>query len=64
LMVGDADIVMPEHVVELFRLLGGGALGEPTAPAQVQLAILPGTGHVQMLDRTEWVASMITAFLA
>jgi pimeloyl-ACP methyl ester carboxylesterase len=63
LMIGDADVVLPEHVVELFRLIGGGVPGdlEPLPPAQ--LAILPGTTHVDLLDRVEWLSSMILAFL-
>ena len=28
LITGDSDIVRPEHVVELFRLLGGGVSGD------------------------------------
>src|SRR6266704_4585975 len=27
LIIGDSDIVRPEHVVEMFRLLGGGVVG-------------------------------------
>jgi pimeloyl-ACP methyl ester carboxylesterase len=27
LMIGDADVVRPEHTVEMFRLLGGGVPG-------------------------------------
>jgi pimeloyl-ACP methyl ester carboxylesterase len=52
LMIGDADVVRPEHTVEMFRLLRG------------QLAVLPGTTHEGMLDRTEWLSSMILSFLA
>jgi hypothetical protein len=28
-----------------------------------QLAVLPGTTHVTLAERAEWLASMITAFL-
>jgi len=28
LIIGDSDIVRPEHAVELFRLLGGGVVGD------------------------------------
>jgi pimeloyl-ACP methyl ester carboxylesterase len=63
LIIGDADVVRPEHTVEMFRLLGGGVPGDggPLLPAQ--LAILPGTSHVGMLERVDWLASMILAFL-
>jgi len=33
-MIGDADIVRPEHAMEMFRLL-----------LQARLAVLPGTDH-------------------
>jgi hypothetical protein len=37
-----------------------GDLGElPHA----QLAVLPGTTHVGLLDRVDWLSSMIVAFL-
>ena len=45
LMIGDSDIVRPEHVVEMFRLLGGGVPGDLTGLPKSQLAILPAT-HV------------------
>jgi hypothetical protein len=28
-----------------------------------QLAVLPGTTHVTLVDRADWLASMITGFL-
>lgn len=63
LIIGDADVVRPEHVVELFRLLGGGAPGDLVAPSRAQLAVLPGTTHVGMLDRVDWLSSMVLNFL-
>jgi pimeloyl-ACP methyl ester carboxylesterase len=61
LIIGDADVVRPEHTVEMFRLLGGGVPGELVPKAQ--LAILPGTSHEGMLNRVDWLSSMILAFL-
>jgi pimeloyl-ACP methyl ester carboxylesterase len=63
LMIGDSDIVRPEHVVEMFRLLGGGVAGDLVGLPRSQLAILPGTTHVSLVDRAEWVTSMVLAFL-
>jgi pimeloyl-ACP methyl ester carboxylesterase len=63
LIIGDADVVQPEHVVELFRLLGGGVPGDLVPLPAAQLAILPGTNHVDLLDRIDWLSSMIAAFL-
>ncbi|HET9913718.1 MAG TPA: alpha/beta hydrolase [Anaerolineales bacterium] len=64
LVLGDSDIVRPEHAVEMFRLLGGGVFGDtPAGLPNSQLAILPGTSHVTVVDRADWLASMIDAFL-
>jgi pimeloyl-ACP methyl ester carboxylesterase len=63
LIIGDSDIVRPEHAVEMFRLLGGGVMGDLTGLPKSQLAILPGTTHVTLVERADWLVSMITAFL-
>jgi pimeloyl-ACP methyl ester carboxylesterase len=46
LIYGDADIIRPEHAVELYRLLGGGVPGDFVGLPPSQLAVLPGTTHV------------------
>jgi pimeloyl-ACP methyl ester carboxylesterase len=63
LIIGDSDIVRPEHAVEMFRLLGGGVMGDLAGLPNSQLAILPGTTHVTLVERADWLVSMITAFL-
>jgi pimeloyl-ACP methyl ester carboxylesterase len=63
LIIGDSDIVRPEHVVEMFRLLGGGVAGDISGLPRSQLAVLPGTTHVTLVDRAEWLTTMILAFL-
>jgi pimeloyl-ACP methyl ester carboxylesterase len=63
IMVGDSDIVRPEHVVEMFRLLGGGVAGDMVGLPASQLAILPGTTHVTLVYRADWVTSMTNEFL-
>jgi len=64
LVFGDSDLTRPEHAVEMFRLLGGGVFGDTLAglPSS-QLAILPGTSHVGVAGRAEWLVSMINEFL-
>lgn len=62
LIAGDADIIQPEHTLELYRLLGGGSLGELSMPAS-QLAILPGTMHTALTQRTDLLMAMIPGFL-
>jgi len=51
-LIGDADVVRPEHAVEMFRLLPHG-----------QLAVLPGTDHMAIMKRADLLLSMIPAFL-
>ncbi|MCE7988540.1 MAG: alpha/beta hydrolase, partial [Caldilinea sp. CFX5] len=64
IIIGDSDLTRPEHAVEMFRLLGGGVFGDmPPGLPNSQLAVLPGTSHVSILARGEWLAPMITSFL-
>lgn len=62
IIAGDADIVQPGHVVELYRLFGGGGLGE-LGMCESQLAILPGTMHTALTKKTDLLMAMIPAFL-
>jgi pimeloyl-ACP methyl ester carboxylesterase len=63
LIVGDADILRPQHIAEMFQLLGGGVPGDFGVRAKAQLAVLPGTNHVEVVLRTDWLLSMMTPFL-
>jgi pimeloyl-ACP methyl ester carboxylesterase len=64
LVFGDSDLARPEHAVEMFRLLGGGVFGDtPAGLPNSQLAILPGTSHVGMAARADWLIPMINEFL-
>ena len=64
LIIGDSDLIRPEHAVEMFRLFGGGVFGDtPAGLPNSQLAILPGTSHVTIVDRADWLVSMINSFL-
>ncbi|MEV0077416.1 alpha/beta hydrolase [Nocardia neocaledoniensis] len=63
-IIGDSDIVRPEHSVEMFRLFGGGVMGDtPAGLPDAQLAILPGTSHITAPHRPELLLPMIRAFL-
>jgi pimeloyl-ACP methyl ester carboxylesterase len=53
IMIGDADIVRPEHAVQMFRL-----------HQHAQLAVLPGASHFAPMERPDWIVSMIRTFLA
>jgi pimeloyl-ACP methyl ester carboxylesterase len=64
IILGDSDLVRPEHAVEMFRLLGGGVFGDtPAGLPNSQLAILPGTSHMSLASRTELLIPMINSFL-
>jgi pimeloyl-ACP methyl ester carboxylesterase len=61
--IGDSDVV-PEHAVQMFRLLGGGVSGDtPSGLPKSQLAVLPGTSHTMMVDRAAMLLPMLAAFL-
>ena len=62
LVVGDADVVRPEHVVEMFRLLGGAVPGDLVGLPRSQLGFLPGTTHVTLITKTDWLVSMAQEF--
>ncbi len=61
--IGDADGVRYEHALEMFRAKGGGKMGDIDGPPQSRLAIIPGTTHIGMIKRTDWLIPMITDFL-
>ncbi|MCW5807669.1 MAG: alpha/beta hydrolase [Deltaproteobacteria bacterium] len=63
-LLGDADGPTVEHGAAMLRLFGGGAFGDTGQPrAKSQLAILPGTSHIELVFRADWIAAMVTAFL-
>ena len=68
LIVGDSDAIHLEYAVELFRLLGGGVMGDLSGLPKSQLAVLPGTTHFippgsGLLDRADWLLAIIPPFL-
>jgi pimeloyl-ACP methyl ester carboxylesterase len=68
IVLGDSDVVRLEHAVQLFRLRGGGVMGDLSGLPDSQLAVLPGTTHFippgsGLLDRSDWLLAMIPPFL-
>jgi pimeloyl-ACP methyl ester carboxylesterase len=64
LIIGDSDLVRPEHAVEMFRLLGGGVFGDtPAGLPNSQLAVLPGTSHVTVVYQDKLLLASIPPFL-
>jgi pimeloyl-ACP methyl ester carboxylesterase len=63
LIIGDSDIVTPEHAAAMFRLLGGGVPGDLAPMPATQLAVLPGTSHIGVTSRADMLMTMIPPFL-
>ena len=64
LIAGDADVVTLEHTVAMFRLLGGGAMGDMGQPLpSSRLAILPATSHTAVIGQVDLLMGLIEPFL-
>ena len=63
LIIGDSDIVQPEHAVEMFRLLGGGVIGDLVGLPPRAAGRAPRHHHVTLVQRTDWLSSMVGEFL-
>lgn len=61
--LGDADGIRYEHALDLFRAKGGGKMGDISGLPKSRLAILPGTTHIGMMQKTNILIPMITDFL-
>jgi pimeloyl-ACP methyl ester carboxylesterase len=61
---GDADVGTLEHYVAMFRLLGGGGMGDMGKPLPAsRLAVLPATSHTAVINQTELLHAFIEPFL-
>ena len=64
LIAGDADGYTLEHIVSLYRLLGGGVMGDMGKPlASSRLAILPATSHTAVITQVDALMGFIEPFL-
>jgi pimeloyl-ACP methyl ester carboxylesterase len=63
IMIGDSDGIPLEKAVEMFTLLGGGVFGDMAGLPKSQLAVLPGSTHVGIMEKTHLLLPMITVFL-
>lgn len=68
IIVGDHDVVRPEHAVELYRLRGGGDTARASQPflteaPPARLAILPASSHIDVFGDPALLAAMILPFL-
>lgn len=64
IIAGDADVSTLEHNVALFRLLGGGEMGDMGVPLPAsRLAVLPATSHTAVIGQVELLHGFIEPFL-
>ena len=64
IITGDADVATLEHSVALFRLLGGGVMGDMGKPlAASRLAVLPATSHTAVITQPDLLYAFIEPFL-
>lgn len=62
-VIGDADGIRYEHALELYTALGGGKMGDIHGLPKSRLAIVPGTTHIGIMYRMDWLKPMINDFL-
>ena len=64
-ITGDADVATLEHSVAMFRLLGGGDMGDMGQPLPAsRLAVMPATSHTAVITQTDMLISFMEPFLA
>ncbi|WP_309083192.1 alpha/beta hydrolase [Chelativorans sp.] len=64
IIAGDADVATLEHNVAMFRLLGGGGMGDMGKPLPAsRLAVLPATSHTAVIGQTDLLVGLIEPFL-
>ena len=61
---GDADVTTLEHSVAMFKLLGGGVMGDMGKPLPAsRLAVLPATSHTAVINQVALLHGFIEPFL-
>lgn len=64
IIAGDADVATLEHSVAMFRLLGGGDMGDMGKPlSQSRLAVMPATSHTAVITQPLLLHAFIEPFL-
>jgi len=64
IIAGDADVVTLEHIVSMFKLRGGGAMGDMGVPlSSARLAVLPATSHTAVITQHALLHAFIEPFL-
>jgi pimeloyl-ACP methyl ester carboxylesterase len=64
IITSDADVATLEHSVAMFRLLGGGVMGDMGKPlSRARLAVLPATSHTAVITQPALLHAFIEPFL-
>ncbi len=64
IITGDADVATLEHSVAMFRLLGGGIMGDMGEPLpESRLAVMPATSHTAVISQPDLLHAFIEPFL-
>ena len=64
IITGDADVATLEHSVAMFRLLGGGVMGDMGHPLPAsRLAVMPATSHTAIIKQPDLLHAFIEPFL-
>jgi pimeloyl-ACP methyl ester carboxylesterase len=64
IITGDADVATLEHSVAMFRLLGGGGMGDMGEPLPAsRLAVLPATAHTAVITQPDLLFALMEPFL-
>lgn len=64
IITGDADVNTLEHAVAMFRLLGGGDMGDMGKPLPAsRLAVMPATSHTAVITQPDLLHVFIEPFL-
>lgn len=64
IITGDADVATLEHSVAMFRLLGGGGMGDMGKPLPAsRLAVMPATSHTAVITQPDLLHAFIEPFL-
>jgi len=64
IITGDADVATLEHSVAMFRLLGGGVMGDMDHPLPAsRLAVMPATSHTAIIKQPDLLHAFIEPFL-
>ena len=64
IITGDADVATLEHSVAMFRLLGGGVMGDMGKPLPAsRLAVMPATSHTAVITQPDLLYAFTEPFL-